>query len=194
MKSRRIKMDKQKNLVYAGIGARDTPKEVCKFMADIAHIMARKGFVLRSGAAEGADSAFEAGCDRVDGRKVIYLPWDGFNHHNSPFRVVVPEAIDIGRQVHNQWYEECNDGTMKTWDEFSDGTQKLLSRNVYQMVGLNLNYLSRFALLWTDKEDDVHGGTAFAIRIAKHFDIPYLNMEKHEDDLVNATVNFIEQF
>ena len=50
---------------YAGVGSRSTPAEVLHWMESIGRGMARAGMVLRSGAARGADSAFERGCDRA---------------------------------------------------------------------------------------------------------------------------------
>lgn len=57
---------------YAGIGSRKTPKNVLDFMFEIGKELALLGYVLRSGGAEGADSAFEKGADSVKGMKEIY--------------------------------------------------------------------------------------------------------------------------
>ena len=65
-------------VVYAGIGARTAPAEVLELMEGLAERLAGKGWVLRSGRAKGADSAFERGCDRASGRKEIYLHWPGY--------------------------------------------------------------------------------------------------------------------
>jgi predicted Rossmann fold nucleotide-binding protein DprA/Smf involved in DNA uptake len=46
---------------YAGIGSRETPKEICNKMTEIASLLEKQDFVLRSGGANGADSAFEKG-------------------------------------------------------------------------------------------------------------------------------------
>jgi predicted Rossmann fold nucleotide-binding protein DprA/Smf involved in DNA uptake len=43
-----------KNKIYAGVGSRETPEAIQKLMFKIAAILARKGYKLRSGAAEGA--------------------------------------------------------------------------------------------------------------------------------------------
>lgn len=66
---------------YAGIGARKPPDEVKGLMAEVARRLDRIGYTLRSGAAEGADMAFESGATR----KEIYLPWAHFNGHPSPY-------------------------------------------------------------------------------------------------------------
>ncbi|NYZ25158.1 hypothetical protein HND93_36125, partial [Azospirillum sp. ROY-1-1-2] len=64
---------------YAGIGSRETPPAVLEVMAAVGERLAQLGWVLRSGGAVGADQAFERGCDRVGGRKEIFLPWPGFD-------------------------------------------------------------------------------------------------------------------
>jgi predicted Rossmann fold nucleotide-binding protein DprA/Smf involved in DNA uptake len=49
------------NKKYAGIGSRSTPPEVITVMEEIAQRLAENGWLLRSGAADGADSSFERG-------------------------------------------------------------------------------------------------------------------------------------
>ena len=57
-------------IYYAGIGSRKTPNEVLSLIVEIAEYFARMGFILRSGGADGADSAFAAGAFK----KQIFLP------------------------------------------------------------------------------------------------------------------------
>lgn len=66
-------------MFYTGVGSRETPNDVMKVMYKFAQKMALHGAVLRSGGADGADTAFEWGCDKKQGMKEIYLPWNGFN-------------------------------------------------------------------------------------------------------------------
>jgi predicted Rossmann fold nucleotide-binding protein DprA/Smf involved in DNA uptake len=54
---------------YAGIGSRQTPEDVLKIMKTIGSFMVHKDYILRSGAADGADTAFEQGCDAENGKK-----------------------------------------------------------------------------------------------------------------------------
>ena len=62
-------------MYYAGIGSRETPKNKCRLMTKIAKILSGK-YTLRSGGADGADSAFEAG---AGDNKQIFLPSNYFN-------------------------------------------------------------------------------------------------------------------
>ena len=57
--------------LFSGIGSRKTPLEICKIMTRIGEKLQEKGYILRSGAAIGADKAFELGAKT----KEIYLPW-----------------------------------------------------------------------------------------------------------------------
>ena len=76
-------------LVYAGIGARATPAGVLADMAVMAGWLARTGWNLSSGGADGADSAFAAGAPA--GQRTIWLPWRGYNGHRGPdCRVLSP--------------------------------------------------------------------------------------------------------
>ena len=59
-------------MFYTGVGSRKTPKDVLELMVKIAIKAAQNGYTLRSGGAEGADKAFEHGCDMVKGPKEIY--------------------------------------------------------------------------------------------------------------------------
>lgn len=56
-------------MIYCGIGSRKAPKHVLDLMTKIGESFAKKGLLLRSGGAIGADTAFERGCDAVKGKK-----------------------------------------------------------------------------------------------------------------------------
>ena len=69
------------NKYYTGVGSRETPKDVLDLMEKIAYKLSKKGWILRSGGAEGADSAFFQGCEKYSSTPIaeIYIPWNGFN-------------------------------------------------------------------------------------------------------------------
>lgn len=59
---------------FTGIGSRQTPAYVCEVMKKVTPMCNNNGFILRSGGADGADSAFvEADALYKD----VYLPWKG---------------------------------------------------------------------------------------------------------------------
>ena len=148
--------------IYAGIGSRETPLEVIKAMQTVAAALAKKHWILRSGGADGADTAFEIGCDSVGGNKEIYIPWKGFNKSTSELYRPHVGAELIAKLTH------------PNWDACSDGAKKLHSRNVLQMLGLHLNHPVAFVICYT-KNGSGAGGTGQALRIAAHLGIPVVD-------------------
>jgi hypothetical protein len=59
--------------IYVEIGLRSTPQSVLDAMTQVATKLARRDGCCETGAARGADSAFEAGADAAHGGKEIYL-------------------------------------------------------------------------------------------------------------------------
>ena len=159
---------------YTGIGSRSTPQDIMELMRGIAAKLAENHWVLRSGGAEGADTAFEEGAGSFT--KQIFLPWKNFNDNPSRFYNVSESAIKESMKFH------------PTPDRLGQGVQKMMGRNLYQVMGLDLNTPSSFLVCWTpfvmedafDKDKRI-GGTGQAIRIAKHYDVPIFNLNKFDD-------------
>ena len=159
---------------YAGIGARDTPEPVLKKMFKVAEILAKKGYVMRSGAADGADSAFEAGVDKVDSSlKEIYLPFDGFeplsNGNNrfadgkTTFAENSPRHHEIASAYHPAWHK------------LGKGARAMMARNASQMLGRDLKTPSSMIVCWT-KNGEAVGGTGQSIRMAEDKGIQVVNL------------------
>lgn len=157
---------------YAGIGSRETPDDVLERMTNYAVVLAERGYTLRSGAAAGADTAFERGASAFPERKAIYLPWVGFNGHQDGIIVGEDERLrEIAVRHHPAW-EKC-----------FPGARALHTRNVAQILGhTEPIVLSDFVLCWTLKARG-GGGTGQAIRIARTYGVPVY-------DLANAQNNF----
>lgn len=158
-------------LYYAGIGSRETPPDILVLMKDIGHRMGELGIVLRSGAADGADSAFEEGCDRVSGPKEIWLPWRGFNGHADTGFYPTPAHAEVAATVH------------PAWERLSQGPQKLHSRNVGQVLGQDIKTPVSCVVCWTrdgcvdaDTRTRDTGGTGQAIVLAARHGIPVFNL------------------
>jgi hypothetical protein len=178
------------NKVYAGIGARVIPEEIRAKFWTIGNRMAYYGWTLRSGGAPGADSAFEAGCDVANGSKEIYLPWKGFNKSTSLLyleRPINPRLIAIAKQLYSRW------------DDGAEGTRKLHTRNVQQILGkeaLNASEYSRFVCCYTDrsyKDVQAIGGTMFGIKLAEMHNIPVFNFflegeEEHFEEYLEQLI------
>lgn len=166
---------------YAGIGSRETPENVLLVMELIAAKMCEKGWILRSGGAPGADTAFENGLQISNNpyQKEIYLPWRGFNGRtdtHKTFYGVCQEALEIAEKFHPNW-PAC-----------SDAAKKLHARNAYQILGKSLDTPSDLVICWT-KDGSGKGGTGQALRMAKHYGIRIHDLgvqaifEKYKDHL-----------
>ena len=155
-------------IYYAGLGSRQTPEDVLKIMEQLGQIFAKKNFILRSGAAEGADSAFEKGCDKANGQKEIYLPWKGFNDSKSDlfYENLPRNAEEIAFQYHPNLYK-CTFGVIK-----------MMTRNTCQVLGKDCKTKSNFVVCYcpVDSNGNETGGTSQALRIAKAKKIPIFNL------------------
>ena len=161
---------------YTGIGSRSTPDDILELMERLADQLGSLGWVLRSGGAEGADSAFERGTGSYT--KQIFLPWKNFNDNDSRFYNVSDIAIERSLKFH------------PAPERLKSGARKMMGRNMYQVMGLDLNTPSSFVVCWTPfvTEDafDVNkkiGGTGQAIRIAENKKIPIFNLNLMETRL-----------
>ena len=142
---------------YTGVGSRKTPTHILKLMQQIASKLAHEGWTLRSGAAHGADQAFERGCR---GNAEVYLPWPFFNSHKSHLCRPTEAAYDVARLYH------------PTWDRLKYGGQKLMARNTHQVLGADMKTPSKFVICWHQGT----GGTTQACRIAIAHSIPVFNL------------------
>jgi hypothetical protein len=150
------------NKFYTGVGSREIPEDIEESIVKIAEFLAKKGYTLRSGAADGADAAFERGCDKVNGAKEIYLPWKGFNNHKSLLSHI-PACWPVAAQIHPNWKNlDCN-------------ARCLHARNCNQVLGKDLLSPSAFLIAYTE-DGIIQGGTATAIRLAKQHGIPVFNL------------------
>jgi hypothetical protein len=155
--------------VYAGIGSRETPPTILALMRGIARELAVRGFVLRSGGAHGADSAFEAGAGAAC---EIVLPWHGFNGRRGPTAHVLDPLDGRVRAIAAEHHP--------AWRRLSAASAKLITRNTFQVLGRSLDAPSAFVLCWT-KEAAGGGGTGQALRIARAYGVPVFDLAR--DDL-----------
>jgi hypothetical protein len=161
---------------YAGIGSRETPQEFIALFERLGEFLAKHGYTLRSGGAQGADKAFECGCDRAKGNKEIYLPWRGFEGSMSNLVVSDKRAFEIAEEFH------------PAWDRLGQGGQKLQARNCHQVLGQDLNTPSNFVICWT-KGGSGQGGTGQAIRIARHYNVSILDAGRYSADQFKEVFN-----
>lgn len=150
---------------YAGIGARDTPPEVLEAFEAVSGYLAQQEWTLRSGGAPGADTAFETGATQHNGRREIYLPWGGFNNNLSRFDRPSIRAFQEAEKHH------------PAWDKLKQGARLMMARNTHQIMGhfIERPVFSKFVLCWTSG-GAVTGGTGQALRMARHYNIPVINL------------------
>ena len=162
---------------YTGIGSRKTPIHIQKAMISFAEKLVQKGYVLRSGGADGADISFEKGCDNAKGIKEIYLPWKGFNNSKSNLFEIREEAFVLAETIH------------PAWGKCSDASKKLHARNCCQVLGKSLDSPSSLLICWTEDGKDI-GGTRTAIILAKKNNIPVYNLAIKSDlDKITILLN-----
>ena len=135
---------------YSGIGSRVTPANILANMTEHAKRLEYEGYVLRSGGATGADTAFADGCTD----KVIYRPTQA-----------TTAALDLASKYHPNW-KACN-----------DYVRRLHARNAFIILGEDLDEPSEFVMCWTP-EGKVVGGTGLALRICEDYGIEVINLGK----------------
>ena len=151
---------------YAGIGARATPPSTRRDMTTMAGWLARTGWHLASGGADGADRAFARGAPA--GQRTLYLPWPGYNGCRGPDCVVADRTVlaactDLAARLHPAW-RRC-----------SPAVRRLHARNAPVVLGPRLDRPVHAVVCWTP-EGAVVGGTGLALRIAAEHGIPVLNL------------------
>ena len=153
-------------LIYAGIGSRATPRPVLVAMTKMAAWLARTGWHLASGGADGADTAFAGGAPA--GQRTLYLPWPGYNGHQGPdcrtlSRSELSDCMDVASRLHPAWHR-C-----------SPAARKLHARNVHILLGSGLDRPVDAVVAWT-RDAAVTGGTGMGLRIAAAHGIPVMNL------------------
>lgn len=172
-------------LYYTGVGSRKTPAMACEVLTTLGARLSKAGYTLRSGGAQGADTAFEQGAlqhlvrspkQRID----IYLPWDGYEGRKKSLNYFIPYDCPslLWRDAENMAKE-----THPAWDQCSRGAKTMHTRNVFQVLGHTLDDPSKFLLCWadTDKRGVPKGGTATAWNLARAHNIPCFNLSREFD-------------
>jgi hypothetical protein len=156
--------------IYAGIGSRETPLETLAIMKKLAGLLEREGWLLRSGGADGADTAFEQGV--MDARhRAIFLPGHWFNErkagsggfYDSTKLPSWEEALETVDRFH------------PASNNLSPFARKLMARNAMQILGPSLDRPADLVITWTEMGLR-KGGTGQALRIAEEYGVPIINL------------------
>lgn len=158
-------------IYYAGIGSRKTPPDILDEMIAFGQFAAAHMAVLRSGAADGADSAFETGAMLWGGHTEIFLPWKEFNQHPSTMFPPSADAFKLAADIH------------PAWNRLSKPAKLLVARNMHQVLGYSLRSPVKFVICYTPDGCESHetyshrtGGTGTAIKLASLNNIPIFNL------------------
>lgn len=172
-------------IYYTMIGSRVTPPEIIELMTRFAEKACKFNYIGRSGGADGADACLEEGFELFKSDNTlassgdyleIYLPWKDFNGRSSQ------EAgyYTLSNLVNNKDAEAIAEKTHPAWDRCSQGAKKLHSRNVYQLLGQDLNTPSRFVICYAKPRNDgtngVKGGTATAVQLGMENGVEIINL------------------
>lgn len=166
---------------YAGIGSRETPPKVLEQMAKIGFFLAECGYVLRSGGAQGADSAFERGCNEAQGVKQIWQPNRGY--------------FPLHEWATDEASEVCWEYPL---EKMRAHTISLITRNMYQVFGDDEGVRAPvdFVVYWSKgnplEQGVDSGGTRYAVRVAHKHGIPTYNLRTQKEDFANLLRTFKE--
>lgn len=157
----------KKLTTYAGIGSRSATEEALSLARHTGSYLASKGWTLRSGAALGMDSAFEAGADVHNGLKEIFTA----KSQGCDWK----QALEIAESLHPYWAG------------LSEYAKLLMARNCFQILGADLDSPVVGVLCWTPdgaetKTTRSTGGTGQAIRLAVSRNIPVYNMKNYTQE------------
>jgi hypothetical protein len=187
--------------VYTGIGARQVPRWATREAFELGAFLAKKQYLLRSGAAAGMDEAFEKGCVSVEKKedfplREIWIPWKGFRYL---------EHFDSSHQ-HLQLKEQrqaCGEllvrtGILPGFFSRPIAHQCLFARSVFQVTGANLtdsSQWSEFLIYWAKEEEGkVSGGTRIAVYLARTLGIPTYNLaDGKQNALLKERIGFITE-
>ena len=135
--------------LYAGIGSRETPEWALRTMTKIGATLDKRGWALRSGAAKGADQAFEVHATK----KEIF----------TAYSKIPAKAYEMAEEFHPAWWA-CK-----------DFARKLHARNGMIIFGQDMDTPVDMIVCWT-KDGGATGGTGQALRIAAHYNLPVFNL------------------
>jgi len=161
---------------YTGVGSRNVTDKGFQDCKQIAEAMSKKLIVLRSGGATGCDTAFELG---AGSNHNVYLPWNNFNGRSDENGVYV-NSKTLYTHKEAEYIASIHH---PAWDKCSPAAKLLHTRNVFQVLGFELNNPSQVLVCWAepDKRTRVKGGTATAVAIAYAHGVPVYNIWLEKD-------------
>ena len=148
---------------FTGIGSRSLPMEYKFVLKKCGTLLKKMGYLCRTGTATGSDALF---------RELF---------KNEKLEVYGPE--DAKEWCFKEILNHMPSDRMG-FDTMKENTQKLLARNMMQILGENGDDPVQFVLCYAPSlnyKDSSSGGTGYAIRCALHHNIPVFNIFSDED-------------
>lgn len=199
--------------IYTGVGSRETPPKVLTLMRAFAKYLGERGWTLRSGAAQGADTAFELGAVDAGSPREIFLPWPSFGQQERSQELETGNVTFLEQPA--PWTEarlrealklvpdaEGHEGLGRDdeeqhWHRLSQGARKLHQRNVHQIYGevYDPSKVTHIVICWTPA-GKWKGGTATALKLAHLEGVPVLNLGRSGtfDRVWNMAPESLEDF
>ena len=176
---------------YSGVGSRETPLHILYMMSKIAMILEKKGYILRSGCAVGADAAFEDILENPNLSAEIYIPNLAFPLKmgtNMKNHYIVPKD-DLGKNLYHEAMMLIHSKDIhKGWKYCKPYVMDLHNRNMFQVLGKDLITRSKFTICYTRNgakkykdTDRGTGGTATAINASDLHKVDVFNLGNKED-------------
>lgn len=173
------------NKYYTGIGSRVISEDERSLIHKLSGKLYQEGYTLRSGCADGADTAFWEGLQGVADWHTtpppcqLFLPWVGFNGHSGwpLYETVCDEDWPYFYQA-----KEIMTGIHPAPDRLTRGAMALHTRNVPQILGPTLDKRSSFVIFCSDqKGTEVKGGTRTAVELARDLGIKTFNLRVEQE-------------
>lgn len=176
-------LNSYKDCFVTFVGSRKITREGLAIGLQAKDILIRNVRILRSGNALGFDQIVSMYVPNQ--QKELYLPYAGFGPFLSKeIKILIPDT-------HWTTYEKAKEMVWKYHPVHEKLPKSILSyliRDVYQVLGKDLNHPSDVVVCWTPDGATCAtmctrqtGGTAMAIRIADAHGIPVFNLCKGKD-------------
>lgn len=199
------------------IGSRDISEVEYLKMKELGELCAAYGYIIRSGAAQGADEAAQEGFTSVKGMQSpdmeIYRPTtDKYRSRSMSYYYGFPsaeaghKAIALVEKYHpkgRQWVKSVDNNTANYRDK---SNLAMMCRNAQQVYGFSMDKPTDLVICCSDTltydegffeivgapsthVSDVKGGTGFAVRTAHGEEgVPVLNVRTGHFDYIKETL------
>lgn len=180
------------NLIYTGVGSRKVPSDISFLLSCLSSLLESKGYILRSGGAIGCDTAFENGVQSNNNKHIYLTKADKFSNQFIRY---------TDNQIRNARMFIIDNNVHPMWINLGKYDKELHTRNIFQVLGVDMNIKSKFLICWT--RDGAHsidectrstGGTATAIKVACLNNIPVFNLgyKPHFDRIISFLRNNLD--